>query len=306
MRTGNQLFLKHYDPLYIQTNAKIINKIDAMKIQNKYEFFKVNLDENIFMKDTDTKIGYLNVNGLNEVHAKYINGDQNLQNLDVLCLAETKFKINSVSIKYIENQMTNWKVHTQFDAQDGIEHMGLIILTSKLKSHLPVPEIRNVQLFEISDKKQLQVQGINLAVNGITYSFIYIRKTPTNIIIENLITQTTNSMFLIGDFNLNPKDQGESQKLQYLCGENRKMLLCEETHRGGHQLDHLLGPKDKDQFNINYFASTFFNFSTDHRTITIRVCADDFDVEFLRKPETRLKITMMSLKISKMEVFTEI
>ena len=133
VRRGDQVFLTDYNPLYIQTNAQIINKINAMKIQSKYEFFKVNLYEPIFQNDADTKIGYLNINGLNEVHASYINMDQNLQNLDVLCIAETKLKLNTVTTLSIEYQMTNWTVHTKYDAQDGKEHMGLIILTSKLK-----------------------------------------------------------------------------------------------------------------------------------------------------------------------------
>ena len=56
-----------------------------------YEFKKNYLDQKIFCVDeSEIKIGYLNINGLNDGnHDHYFNNDKNLNHLDLIVLAET-------------------------------------------------------------------------------------------------------------------------------------------------------------------------------------------------------------------------
>jgi hypothetical protein len=286
--SGDRLFLRSYDPSYIMSNTKIEGQIQAMKLQSPYQFFKVNLDEQIFKNNNDTKIGYLNINGLSKQHAEYINEDKNLQNLHLLCLSETKFKTGKQL--NLEELMPNWQEKDRFDVNDGKEHMGMIILASKLAPNCPA--IKIVDWHKIfGQNNEVEAQVTNIVINELLYSFIYIRQTPTQPVIDEIKDKTKNSAFLIGDLNI---DRSEIKKLKSLYGEARTMLLNEQTHRGGKQLDHIIGPKDMSTHALNYFATSFFNFATDHRSITIRVSNDEFDETFLRKPQWQKQATSSS------------
>ena len=61
------------------------------------------LDEKVFKIDNgEIKLGYLNINGLDGgYHAEYLDADHNLQNLDILVLAETKLDQNMKSDQLI-------------------------------------------------------------------------------------------------------------------------------------------------------------------------------------------------------------
>ena len=92
VKEGKAVYLRSFDKSYIQANKIIEEKVDAMIKHRGYEFKKIYLDQKIFyLKDQEIKIGYLNINGLLDGnHDIYLNADINLNNLDVLVLAETK------------------------------------------------------------------------------------------------------------------------------------------------------------------------------------------------------------------------
>ena len=83
-------------------NKSIEEKVDAMQKFRKYITKKIYLDEDIFVNDNcEIKIGYLNINGLEDGnHAKYLNADHNLRNLDVLVLAGDFFKSRFCVFKF--------------------------------------------------------------------------------------------------------------------------------------------------------------------------------------------------------------
>ena len=120
VREGRNLYLKSFDPSYIQVNHRIVEIVNAMIKQSPYQFKKIYLDDEIF-EDTsnEIKVGYLNINGLLEGnHLNYFDSDRNLNNLQIMVLSETKLlsSLNSVSI---ENKLKNWTIVDRFDAYSG-------------------------------------------------------------------------------------------------------------------------------------------------------------------------------------------
>ena len=74
---------------------------------------KVYLDEQIFSNmDTEIKIGYLNINGLNDGnHINYLNADHNLLNLDILVLSETKLGKSDMA-EEVKKNLDRWSART--------------------------------------------------------------------------------------------------------------------------------------------------------------------------------------------------
>ena len=93
------------------------------------------MDEKVFKLDSaEIKSGYLNINGLMDGnHAEYLNADHNLQDLDMIVLAETKLDQNDKTDQ-ISKILTNWNVIGRYDSEDKLKHMGLLLLTSKKSS----------------------------------------------------------------------------------------------------------------------------------------------------------------------------
>ena len=94
----------------------------------KYQFKKIFLDEKIFEKDfQEYKVGYLNINGLKEAnHMDYFNSDMNLNDLDLIVLAETKLQFHDK----IDEHLSNWITVGRYDAVDNKAHMGMLLLKS--------------------------------------------------------------------------------------------------------------------------------------------------------------------------------
>ena len=86
-----------------------------------------------WVKDSSSeiKIGYLNINGLIEgEHAEYLNQDHNLKCLDLLVVAETKLGESCLTSTLI-NLLSNWSIIKRYDADDGLKHMGVMLLVGK-------------------------------------------------------------------------------------------------------------------------------------------------------------------------------
>ena len=93
---------------------------------------KIYLDEEIFIEvDNEVKVGYLNINGVgSESHSYHLNNDHNLKNLDILVLSETKIQQNHADSK-LKKDLSNWTIEGRYDAIDGVNHMGLLLLTRR-------------------------------------------------------------------------------------------------------------------------------------------------------------------------------
>ena len=96
---------------------------------------KVHIKEPIFLHGEEVKVGYLNINNLLDgYHAEYLNGDHNLNDLDILAISETHLTSN-VSLEKLQQVLSNWDIKARYDSPDNREHMGLLIISPK-KSQL--------------------------------------------------------------------------------------------------------------------------------------------------------------------------
>ena len=105
-------------------------KLDDMCITRPYQFLKIHNDDEVFeVEGKELKVGYLNVNGI--LHScEYLNNDRNMNNLDLLIVAETKLT-NRTSNELLSAKLEAFRILHRFDAQDGQEHMGFLVLASK-------------------------------------------------------------------------------------------------------------------------------------------------------------------------------
>ena len=125
------MFLTNFDKSYIKSSKLVVEKMTSMRKSHEYIFRKVYLSDKIFEdSNKELKIGYLNIQNLTaELHAEYVNSDKNLNNLDILVLAETW--LISKSDDKILDKLSNFHMLYRYDAGDAIKHCGLLILGSK-------------------------------------------------------------------------------------------------------------------------------------------------------------------------------
>ena len=218
VREGKKVFLKSFEKSFIQVNKSIEEKVNAMKLFRSYQFKKIYLDETIFeVNNSEIKAGYLNINGLLDGnHGDYLNADHNLKNLDILVLAETKLD-QHYSMEKVKATLSNWNVFNRYDAEDGLKHMGLMLLTSK--KSLILDQFKSVTHQTARRNDKLQVQGIVLRLkNDLNFGFIYSRSSPNNPEIKAIRKYFDECQFLLGDFNLSHRISEDQLKMENLCG----------------------------------------------------------------------------------------
>ena len=267
VKEGNNVYLKSFDPSFIQVNPKLEEKIEAMIKFRSYSFKKIFLDEEIFQKKgKEIKIGYFNINGLLEGnHAAYLNADKNLLNLDYMLLAETKLN-SSVSSAIVVKHLSNWNILRRFDAGDDKKHMGLLLLLNKQR----IDQNRGIKYIALKREKTLQTQGLKVKLAcGVSLGFLYCRTTPTNSDIDKICKEFEDCSCLMGDLNLSHRIEEHRQKLKKLCKDSKESILHEITRSiSNNQLDYVLtNAKVKE----NCFTTSFYNFISDHKSITIRI-----------------------------------
>ena len=131
VKEAGKLWLRSFDKCFIRTDPRVEYEIETMKIARPYKMLKVYLDEQIFKKGHEVKVGYLNINGLLDgFHADYLNGDYNLLGLDFLAVSETHL-FPSIQTQKLQNILSNWIIHFRFDAPDKDPHMGIIGLVPR-------------------------------------------------------------------------------------------------------------------------------------------------------------------------------
>ena len=155
--------------------------------------------------------------------------------------------------------------------------MGLLVLCPK-KTH--VPENLEFAPYSIEKNKQIQVQGINCKVNDHSIAFLYCRVTPTIAEAEHILGHTQEIQYLMGDLNLDPQHYDQEQKLDIIKG-SKISILNEATTKRNTQLDHILGNVPG---NTLVYATSFRNFVSDHKTITIRISEPGFGANFIDDP----------------------
>ena len=211
-------------------------------------------------------------------HIKYFNEDKNLNKLDIIVLAETKLKDTD---RNIEKDLSNWEIIGRYDVGDARKHMGLLLLKSK--------ESKLIGQVTISYKtakrnEDTQIEGLIVKLeNGINIGFLYCRSTPTIKEIEGITKNFEECNLLIGDLNLSHRIESDKEKLIRLCNNTKMNILHEITRSvSNNQLDYILTNLDLAE---TCYATSFNNFISDHKTITVRVGLNqnEFTKEFKMK-----------------------
>ena len=269
VKMGSKAFLKSFDAKYIQVNKSIEEKVAAMRKFRQYKFKKIYLDEKIFEnEDDEIKIGYLNINGLLEGgHAEYLNADKNLLNLDILALAETKLENNSKNDQ-IKKTMSNWRIIGRYDSEDGLKHMGMMLLSNR--SSKVVEQMHTITNQSAKREDNLQVQGLIVRMkSGINFGFVYSRSTPNNPEIKAICKYFDECNILMGDFNLSQRNPDDQLKVMKLC-QGKKISALREITRvmSNNQLEYIL---IDELMKECCYVTSYNNFISDHKSIVARI-----------------------------------
>ena len=282
VRVGANVFLKSFDKSYIMVNHKIEDKIAAIRKFSNYEMKKIYLADRIFVnEDSEFKFGFLNINGLLDGnHADYLNEDKNLLNIDVLVLGETKLE-KKIEISLIKQKLDKWHVIGRKDASDNKKHMGLLLLSPKTSTARD--KITTIAYKNCERDKDLQIQGVTIRMQKDLYvGFLYCRSTPNNEEIKAIKESFEECKLILGDFNLAMNIPKDKKKIEALCG-SQKFPVLEETTRviSYNQLDHILADN---ALKGKCFATSFFNFISDHKSIVVRLSmTSEFTNKMLEK-----------------------
>ena len=275
VRSGQDLYLRDFSPDYIKAHDFVETKLKAMKICSPYNFKKICLDIPIFKDPEDElKIGYININSVLEGQSdELLNQDENLLALDFLVVADTRLT-KKTKTEQLCGKFSNWRILKRFDADDGIDHMGLMLLSSsKSKKEKLIVNLFKKQWQKPKGSKNMicaQLLSVKFT-NGHQVGFIYIRETPTFSDAERIAKDLTHLDIIMGDLNLNTNKDEDKKKLDKLISMDKERVLHEITTNSNNQLDHILISKDLKQ---DHYCTSFNNFTTDHRVITIRLAKE--------------------------------
>ena len=102
VRNAEGIFVRNFAPSQIKCRDDVKRELQILRRNKQYTFSKTYLETKIWENTDEIKIGYFNINGL-DAHIDDLNMDNNLSNLDFLCVAETKLssstsdeKLNSI------------------------------------------------------------------------------------------------------------------------------------------------------------------------------------------------------------------
>ena len=274
VKTGKDLYLTDFSQDYVKANSFVETKLNAMKICSPYNFKKIYLDFPVFNDpDNELKIGYVNINSVLEGKSdELLNNDENLLNLDFLVVADTRLT-EKTKTDMLMDKFSNWRILKRFDVDDGLEHMGLMLLASlkSNKDHLIV-DLSKKKWHKVQKQKNMvfaQLLSVKFA-NDKEFGFVYIRETPTLSDVDKIFKDIKDLDVVMGDFNLNmDKDEDKRKMDKFLT--NKERILHELTTARNNQLDHILISKGLKQ---EQYCTSFNNFTTDHRVITLRLAQE--------------------------------
>ena len=187
----------------------------------------------------------MNINDLTaEFHAEYINLDKNLNNADILVIADTRLS-KDISDDWVNDKLNNFKMFSRYDSGDSIKHMGILALcskTSNICTKLPTTScLRYTEKLQ-SNKIQthMQIMVLQFLEYKLNVAFVYIRRKPSGDDISKILENTANCCLVLGDLNLNPQIEVDNNKLIRLCKQDKYLALSEITTNQLRQLDHVL------------------------------------------------------------------
>ena len=276
VRFGKDLYLRDFNPEYISCNMWVEYKLNAMKISQPYTFKKVLLNAKIFEQpENELKIGYININSLlTGQSCSFLNRDENLLDLDILVVADTRLQ-QDTNEEQLRDGLSNWRILKRFDAYDEMKHMGLLLLGSKKsqKIHLISGSWKKYWMKVKGSKNLVFAQLLVIQLSDKKeFGFMYVRETPTLKDIEGFVKDTKDLDMLTGDLNLDPERDEDMKKLTVLLANNKVRALKEVTTTRHNQLDHILLKKN---IYKDYFCSTYHNFTSDHKVVTVRLPFED-------------------------------
>ena len=186
-----------------------------------------------------------------------------MEKLLQLCPEEKIHKNEEISKK-----LDKWHIVCRYDADDNSKHMGLILISSKTSEK--VHQLESFGHHAEKRKGKLQIQELIIRVNeSLNIGFIYCRSSPLEKEIKQILKRFQKCHILMGDLNLSYKLPTDQRKLHKLCENGRIMLLKEITRNlTNNQLDHIL---IKDGLEKFCYATSFFNFISDHNSIVVRI-----------------------------------
>ena len=121
--------------------------------------------------DAEIKIGYLNIRGLTDAyHGEYLNSDRNLLNLDILVIAETHLSAKTHD-EPLSDLLRNFQVLHRFDATDGKEHMGLLMISPQKSKFMITKMTFHI---EVHGTEYMQVLICTIPKVTLKTAFIYI------------------------------------------------------------------------------------------------------------------------------------
>ena len=273
VKNGESVYLKSFEPHFIKANPAVESKLRAMETFSPYIPKKIYLEEEIFLNGSnEIKIGYININDIfASKSVSYLNNNANLLNLDLLAVSDTRLTQEVLDVE-LGNLLSNWNILHRFDSIDYIKHMGLILLHSK-SSRFPLKSFvidSKEGVKTVQGRQIVYVQAIRVMVEQLKrkIGFVYIRETPTKEEAKLIQYTFRNCSLIMGDINLDPNRSADVEKLTMICGLTLTRILHEPTTLNYNQLDHVIIDKKLAPF---CFSTSFFNYTTDHRTITVRI-----------------------------------
>ena len=159
----------------------------------------------------------------------------------------------------------------RYDADDGLKHMGLMLLAGKNSDKYK--NIKSVTYQKAKRKNTLQIQGLIVKFSySLNVGFIYCRSTPSNSEVQSICENFLECNILMGDFNLSHRNKEDLPKVSKLCHPNKINVLNEITRPlSNNQLDYIFVDK---VMNDHIFVTSYNNFISDHKSIIFRLGLD--------------------------------
>ncbi len=273
-RLSKNIYLKDFDPSYIRVKKEIAEKIDDMRVVKPYKFKKIYNGDQVFrIPDQEMKIGYLNINGLLDAdHYIYLNHDKNWLDLDLIVLAETKLS-KETDNNDLADKLFSYNIVQRFDSNDGKKHLGMLMISPKKSKFAKFDTSLLKGFLDSTNDSQGFIFGLSHIY--LKLAFLYIRPGKgSKSVINNLLNDfdCDDCDVIMGDLNLNPKNDCDRQRLSQLCQDDKlKSVLNEPTTKNYTQIDHVLVHRNLLE---RVYATSFYNFISDHRGIVIRIGID--------------------------------
>ena len=137
--------------------------------------------------------------------------------------------------------------------------------------------------------------------NGLIVGYLYCRSAPTDSEIKAIKIYFLECNILMGDLNLSHRLKQDQEKVKELCSDSKVSALKEITRSVSlNQLDYILMDEE---YCDRSFVTSFTNFISDHKSITVRIGLDEneFTKEFKAKVtfdiESHKKQKVMKIKL---------